>query len=77
MNTVEVTIVREKYRIKGEASPEQIEKAAALLDEMMRSILAGNPSLPLHQVAVLAALNLANDYLTLKEEYESLVKMLP
>lgn len=76
MNTVEVVIMKEKYRIKGEASPQQIERAAAALDERMQAILKANPLLPLHQVAVLAALNLAHEYLTLQEEYEGMVKML-
>lgn len=76
MNIVEVIIMKEKYRVKGEASPQEIKRAASLLNERIEAIAKANPSLPQHQVAMLVALNLAHDYLTLKEEYEGMVRML-
>jgi cell division protein ZapA len=58
--TVPVTIQGKQYRIRAEADEESIERAASLLDETMERVRARSGSVDSVDVAVLAALNLAN-----------------
>lgn len=73
---VTVKIYGEEYVIRGYANPASIEKIAAYVDRKMRLIGQKNPSLTLSKVAVLAALNIAEDMASLQEDYDSLVKQL-
>jgi cell division protein ZapA len=73
---VTVEIYGEYYGLKGDVEPEQIEKVAALVDERMKQIARGNSRLSTAKIAVLAALNLAEDYAKLEKDYQQLVQML-
>jgi cell division protein ZapA (FtsZ GTPase activity inhibitor) len=57
---VPVTIQGKQYRIRAEADGESIERAALLLDETMEKVRARSGTADSVDVAVLAALNLAN-----------------
>ena len=58
--TVPVTIQGKQYRIRAEADDAAIERAAVLLDETMEKVRARSGTADSVDVAVLAALNLAN-----------------
>jgi cell division protein ZapA (FtsZ GTPase activity inhibitor) len=58
--TVPVTIQGKQYRIRAEAEGESIERAALLLDETMEKVRTRSGTADSVDVAVLAALNLAN-----------------
>jgi cell division protein ZapA (FtsZ GTPase activity inhibitor) len=58
--TVPVTIQGREYRVRGEGDPARVERAAALLDETMTKVRARSGTADSVDVAVLAALNLAN-----------------
>jgi cell division protein ZapA len=58
--TVPVTIQGKQYRIRAEADDASIERAASLLDETMEKVRARSGTADSVDVAVLAALNLAN-----------------
>lgn len=73
---VTVKIYGEEYVIKGFAGAEYIEGIAAYVDKKMRLIGNKNPHLSLSKVAVLAALNIADELSKLQEDYDSLVKLL-
>lgn len=73
---ITVKIYNEEYVIKGQADPGVIEKIAAYVDRKMRLVGQRNPQLPLSKVAVLAALNIAEDFAKLHEDYETLSKQL-
>jgi cell division protein ZapA len=73
---VTVDIYGEEYVIKGYASPEYIKGIAAYVDKKMRLIAQRNPQLPVTKIAVLAALNIADELSKLQEDYDSLVKLL-
>lgn len=73
---VVVKIYDEEYVIKGYADPASIERIAAYVDRKMRLIGHKNQRLSLSKVAVLAALNIAEDMASLQEDYDSLVKQL-
>lgn len=73
---VTVEIFGEKHHVRGSESPEYIRKLAHEVDKKMRLIAQRLPRLALHQVAILAALNLADDLEKLREEQETLMQLL-
>jgi len=75
-NRVTVNIYGEEYVIKGQNDPAVIEKIAAYVDRKMRLVGQKNPRLSLSKVAVLAALNIAEDLVRLHEDYDNLSKQL-
>jgi len=57
---VPVTIQGREYRIRGDGDPARMERAAELLDETMTKVRARSGTADSVDIAVLAALNLAN-----------------
>ena len=75
-NRVTVEIFGEVYALKGDIEPERVMKLAAMVDKRMRTIAKTNSQLSSLKIAVLAALNLADEYLLLEKDYSQLVEML-
>ena len=75
-NKLNVTIFNEQYAIKGEADQAYIEKVASYVDNKMEQIAEMNEMLSAKQIAVLVALNLADEYLQLRHDYDELIKLL-
>ncbi|EAX48259.1 protein of unknown function DUF710 [Thermosinus carboxydivorans Nor1] len=73
---ITVEIFGETYALKGDIEPERILRVAAILDERMKKIAKANSRLSPSKVAVLAALNIADEYLRLEQDYQQLLKML-
>ncbi len=73
---VEVKIYGEEYIVKGNATREHIEKIAQQVDQKMVQIAHRNPHLSQARVAVLTALNLADELNHLQEDYDNLIKLL-
>jgi Uncharacterized protein conserved in bacteria len=73
---VTVEILGDTYPIKGDVEEERIVRLAAFLDDRMRRIYLANPRLSATKVAVLAALNLADEYMRLDQDYRQLVKLM-
>ena len=73
---VVVEIFGEKHVVRGGESPEHIWKIAHEVDKKMQIIAQRLPQLPIHQVAILAALNLADELEKLREEQESLMQLI-
>ncbi|MBO8158597.1 cell division protein ZapA [Thermosyntropha sp.] len=74
INKVNVEIFGENYVVKGEESPEYIEMLAAYIDKRMRLIHQRNPNFSTAKIAVLTALNLADELNKLQDEYDKLLK---
>lgn len=69
-SSISVRILDRDYRIASggdAASREQVEAAAAVVDETMRRIRDRTGTVDTLSVAVLAALNVANRYIALRE----------
>ena len=66
--TVEIFGIR--YPHKGVNDVESIQKAAAIVDEKMRSLLKQNQYLPPDRIAMLTALDLADQLISLKKDYD-------
>lgn len=73
---VEVEIFGEYYTLKGDAPPEQIMMLARFVNDKMEELFARNPRLNKTHIAILAALNIAEELSKLQEEHDNLVKML-
>ena len=72
---VTVEIFGETYALKGDVEPQRVKRIAAMLDERMKTVAQANSRLSPVKVAVLAALNIADDFLQLDHDYKQLVKM--
>ena len=65
--SIAVRILGHEYRIKSEADEEQVERVARYVDETMTRIRERTKTVDSLDLAVLAALNLANDLLAHRE----------
>lgn len=72
---VTVEILGEHYPIKGDLESERIVCVAAWLNDRMKKIAQSNSRLSQQQVAIMAAMNLADEYLRLEADYRELMKM--
>jgi cell division protein ZapA len=65
---IEVEIFGQVFRVaSGDASTAHIQHLAAHVDERMRAIADTSKTMPLTRIAILAALNIADDLLKLRE----------
>lgn len=70
-----VEIFGETYALKGDLEAERVKKIAAMVDERMKQVSKADSRLSPSKVAVLAALNLADDFLRLEHDYRQLIQM--
>jgi len=68
---VSVDIYDQVYHLRG-VDPQHIERLAALVDEKMRAVAAHGSTVDSLRVAVLAALNIADELMALRSRYDSL-----
>ena len=68
---VVVEIYDQVYQLRG-TDPGYIEKLASMVDDKMRAVSAHGATVDSLRVAVLAALNIADELLTLRSRYETL-----
>lgn len=68
---VRVEIYDQEYHMRGELDAEYIRRLAQFLDGKMRSIAERTRTVDSLRVAVLAALNIADEYHQLKAKYEA------
>ena len=69
--TVVVEIYDQIYHLRG-VDPEYIERLAAMVDGKMSAVSARGGTVDSLRVAVLAALNIADELATLRERYDDL-----
>ncbi|QGP90847.1 Cell division protein ZapA [Neomoorella glycerini] len=70
-----VNINGQDYIVKGEA-PEYIQMLASYVDKKMRQVSQKFPHYPPVKVAVLAALNIADELYKVQQDYDTLVKLI-
>jgi cell division protein ZapA len=70
-NRVIVSIFGKEYSLVSEVDPEYIKKAAQYLDLKMREVSESYPNITEARVAVLAALNIADELFRCKENIDS------
>ncbi len=72
---VTVEIFGETYALKSDGESERVVQVAAMLDQRMKIIARSNSRLSPAKIAVLAALNIADEFLRLERDYQQLVQM--
>lgn len=75
-NRLQVMIYGQKYTIVGKASANYMRTIVDHIDEKMKQIAEANPRLDTTKIAVLTAVNLADEYFRLKHEYDELLQLL-
>jgi len=70
INRVKVRINGEDYYVRGRVPVEYIKKVANYVDRKMCDLSQNYPDLSRTRIAVLAALNITDELLRLKQEYE-------
>lgn len=73
-DAIRVEIYDQEYFMRGELNPEYIQELAQFLDARMRSIAERTRTVDSLRVAVLAALNIADEYHQLKSKFEATTK---
>jgi cell division protein ZapA len=64
---IKVNIFGTDYPLKVSANVEYIKRIAEYVDSKMKEVQAAKPNRPLHQIAILAALNITDELLHQKE----------
>jgi len=70
-SSVRVEIFDQAYHLRG-TDPEYIFKLAELVDSKMRAVAAQTATVDSQRLAVLAALNIADEYQVLKRKYDAI-----
>ncbi len=71
---VRVEIYDQEYHVRGDLDPEYLKKLAKYLDAKMRSIAGHTHTVDSLRVAVLAALNITDEYHQLRTKYDAATK---
>jgi cell division protein ZapA len=74
--TVRVNIFDQTYSLRSPSGEEHIRQIAKLVDERMRQISSHTTTFDLSRIAVLAALNIADEMQNLKSRYEQEIQAL-
>lgn len=70
----EVEIFGDSYILKGNAPPEYLEMLAEYVNQKMEYIHEKCPGLTVSKIAILTAINIADELMKMKREYRNLVR---
>lgn len=71
---ISVDIYGHQYTIVGDENSSHIRTVAGMVDSKMKEISESNRYLDTNKLAILTAVNIANDYLKLKDEHDKRMK---
>jgi len=69
---VDVEIFGKVYTVRGEKDPEYVRRVAEYVDRKMREISQVTDTVSTSRIAILAALNIADEFFALMEETDEL-----
>ncbi|TCS83517.1 cell division protein ZapA [Tepidibacillus fermentans] len=75
-NRLTISIYGQQYTIVGKASSNYLRMVSGYVDDKMRQIAGSNARLDTTKIAVLTAVNIADEYFRLKQEYDELRKLI-
>ena len=74
MGSVEVTILGQKYTIKGDAPEDYIKGLASFVDGKLKEVYNASPGISPLKAAILASLTIADELHKFKEAHENITK---
>ena len=74
--SIEVEIFGHRYTLKSEFPEEQVKEVAEYVDGKMKEVAQGTKSVDSLHIAILTALNIAQDYLQARGNTEQLVRQI-
>jgi cell division protein ZapA len=74
MGSIEVTILGQKYTVKGDATEEYMKKLAIFVDGKLREVYNASPNITPLKAAILASLNIADELQKLQDSQECLTR---
>ena len=74
--TVEVTIFNQTYRLRSETGKDHLEQIARIVDERMRQISLQITTHDVSKIAILTALNIADEMQNLRNHFETEIQPL-
>lgn len=74
MGSVEVTILGQKYTLKGDAQEDYIKNLAAFVDGKLKEVYSASPGITPLKAAILASLNIADELHKLQEAEDSIAR---
>jgi cell division protein ZapA len=75
-NKVKITIYGHSYNIQGDAPPEYMRELASFVSERMEEVAGSVSNGNVVQIAILTALNIADEYFQLKSQRVSSTQLL-
>jgi cell division protein ZapA len=76
MNIARVVVYGQTYQLKGDAPISHMHEVAGWVDQKMNEVAKRNPKLDHTRIAVLAAINIADELLRVKKELVELYEMI-
>lgn len=76
MGSVEVTILGQKYTIKGDAAEDYIKQLAAFVDGKLKEVHGASPNITPLKAAILASLNIADELYRLRQAQEEAASLI-
>jgi cell division protein ZapA len=74
MGSIEITILGQKYTVKGDGPEEYIKKLAVFVDGKLREVYNASPNITPLKAAILASLNIADELQKLQDTQENLTR---
>ena len=71
-----VTIYGDAYKLRTDDDPAYLRKLADMVDERMTKMGEKSLSFSPKELAVMAALSIADEYMKLKQEYDEVLELL-
>lgn len=68
--TIEVSILGQKFLVRSESEEQYVARVAEFVNEKVMEIARKTQSIPSLNVAILAAMNIADEYLRMREKKE-------
>ena len=74
MESVEVTILGQRYMIRGKATKEHLRRLAEFVDSRIREVYRQSPGITPLKASILAALMVSDELYTISKDHESVKK---
>ena len=70
----DLTVLNHKFTLKSDSDEKQVKRVADYVNKKMNEIVGGNKAISTLNVAILAALNIADDFFKMRETRDEMVK---